>query len=60
MTKSMIAPIIAVAALFVKAVFNIEIPNDVQAEAATIIVGVGALVTTVIGIIKNHKKQEVK
>jgi hypothetical protein len=58
MTKTMIAPIVAVVALFVKAVFNVEIPETVQADIATYIVGGVALVTTVIGIWKNHRKGE--
>lgn len=56
-TKSMVAPIIAVLALFVKSVFNIEIPTDVQAQIVTYIVGGIALVTAVVGIVKSHKKE---
>lgn len=59
-TKSMIAPIIAVLALFIKSVFNIEIPNELQDQAAVVIVGVFALVTAIRGIWKNHFKGEVK
>ncbi len=57
MTKTMIAPIIAVLALFIKAVFNIEIPNEVQDQIVVAVVGIAALVTTIIGIVKNHKKE---
>lgn len=60
MTKSMVAPIIAVVVLFIKAVFKIDIPNEVQDQAAVIVVGVVALVTTVHGIFKNHKKDVTK
>lgn len=55
-TKSMVLPIIAVLALFVKSVFNIEIPESFQNDLAVWIIGGAALVTTVHGIWKNHKK----
>jgi uncharacterized protein (DUF697 family) len=57
MTKTMIAPIVAVIALAIKGFFGIEIPETVQAEIVTYLVGAIALGTTVWGIVKNHKKE---
>lgn len=53
----MIAPIVAVIALMIKGFFGIDIPETVQAEIVTYIVGGVALGTSIWGIIKNHKKE---
>lgn len=57
MTKTMITPLVAVLAIAIKAVFNIEVPETVQAQVTEFVVGAGALYVVVRGIIKNHKKE---
>lgn len=57
MTKTMIAPFIALIALAIKAIFNIEIPETVQAQVSEFVVGAVALFVVIKGIVKNHKKE---
>jgi hypothetical protein len=60
MTKTMIAPIVAVIAIAIKALLGIEISAEIQEQIVTGVVILGAAGYSVYGIIKNHKKEGVK
>lgn len=60
MNKTIIAPIVAVICLTVTALTGVEIDAQTQSDVVT---ALGILISagiTVWGIIKNHKKKEVK
>jgi len=56
MSKTVIAPIITVLVLFVKAVFNIDIPDTLVSQITEWVVLGASLVVSLIGVFKNHKK----
>jgi hypothetical protein len=60
MTKSMIAPIVAVIAIAVKAITGVEISGEIQEQIVTGVVILGAAGYSIYGIIKNHKKDSDK
>jgi hypothetical protein len=57
MTKSMIAPIVAVIAIAIKAITGVEISGEIQEQIVTGIFVLGAAGYAVYGIFKNHKKE---
>jgi uncharacterized membrane protein len=52
MNKTIIAPIIALAALLIKQTFHLELSDQVQDDVANAVL----TVVTLYGIFKNHKK----
>lgn len=60
MTKSMIAPIVAVLAIAIKAITGIEVSAEIQEQIVTGVIILGAAGYSVYGIIKNHKKEDGK
>lgn len=58
MGKTIIAPIIAVLALAVQAIFGVEIPEEILNEAVVVIVNAVLLVTAVVGIFNDYKKKK--
>jgi hypothetical protein len=57
MNKSLIAPLVAVLALIVGAVFHISIEQDTQVQIVEVIGGIVSVVVVIKGIITNHKKE---
>lgn len=57
MYKTTIAPIIAVIALAIQAVFGIEIDKDLQEEIVVIIGNIILVGLAIKGVIDNHKKE---
>jgi len=60
MNKTIIAPIVAIIALAVQFVLGIEIPDAVLNEVIVTIGNVILVGATVVGVVKNHKKEEIK
>lgn len=58
MYKSVIAPIVAVIVLALQALFGIEIPDEVVNEFVVALGNFIAVVLVVLGIFKNHKKDD--
>lgn len=56
MSKTAIAPIVAVICLFIGNIIGHPIGQSVQDEATTLLVSLIAFSTTIYGIYKNHKK----
>lgn len=56
MSKTIIAPIVAVLAIVVQLVFGVEIPEDVVEQIVAVVGNVVAIGLVVYGIVKNHKK----
>lgn len=57
MTKTIIAPIVALIVLVVQALFGIEIPEDVVNEFVVVIGNLVAVATVIYGIVTNHIKK---
>ena len=60
MTKTIIAPIIAVLALAVQAIFGVTIPEEILNEVVMTVVNAGLLVTAIIGVFKNYNEKRKK
>lgn len=58
MGKTVIAPVIGFIVILVKAIFGIEIPDDVVAQVIDSIVMALSTGAVVYGIVKNHKKDK--
>ena len=58
MGKTVIAPIIAVLALAVQAIFGVTIPEEILNEVVMTVVNAGLLVTAIIGVFKNYKEKK--
>lgn len=58
MSKAIIAPIVAVLALAVQAIFGITIPEDVVNQVVLAIGNVVLVVASIVGIVKSHQKKE--
>ena len=58
MTKTIIAPIVALIVLVVQALFGIEIPEDVVNEFVVVVGNLVAVATVIYGIVTNHLKKE--
>lgn len=56
----MIAPIVAVLAIAIKAITGIEVSAEIQEQIVTGVIILGAAGYSVYGIIKNHKKEDGK
>jgi uncharacterized membrane protein len=55
-TKTMIAPFVASAAIAAQLIFGINIPEDVVNQTVAVIVNAALVITTIVGIVKNHQK----
>lgn len=60
MSKTIIAPIVAVIALAIQLIFDVKIPDEVLNEVVMAIGNVALVVASLVGIFKNHKKDETK
>lgn len=60
MSKTIIAPIVAVIALLVQFVFGVEIPEEVVNELTLTITNTALVAITLMGIIKSHDKKKDK
>lgn len=58
MQASIILPIVAVISLLVKAVFGIEIGEEVQAQIADAVLNASLAIIAVLGIVKAHKNKK--
>lgn len=58
MQASIILPIVAVVSLLVKAVFGIEIGEEVQAQIADAVLNASLAIIAVLGIVKAHKNKK--
>jgi uncharacterized membrane protein len=55
-TKTMIAPFVASAVIAAQLIFGINIPEDVVNQTVAVIVNAALVITTIVGIVKNHQK----
>lgn len=56
MSKTMIAPLVALLAVALKLAFGIDLSEEIQQLIVEVTGSVAALVLILIGIFKNHKK----
>lgn len=57
MSKTMIAPLVALLALALKLAFGIDLSEEIQAQIIDVAGSVAALGLVLYGIVKNHKKK---
>lgn len=57
MSKTMIAPLVALLAVALKLAFGIDLSEELQAQIIDVTGSVIALVLILIGIVKNHNKK---
>lgn len=58
MNKVVIAPIVAVLALAVQAIFGVTIPEEIINEVVMTVVNAGLLATAIIGVFKNYNEKK--
>lgn len=56
MSKTMIAPVIAVACMAVQLLFGVKISEELQSQVADAIVNIVLVATAIYGVFKNHTK----
>ena len=60
MSRTIVAPIVGVIVLLLKATLGIEIPEELQFQIIDACVTVSAIGAVVYGIVKDHKKKPVE
>lgn len=55
-SKTILAPIIAVICMAAQLVFGVDINEEVQDQLITAIINLSAVIVTIYGIFKNYKK----